>query len=137
MNDILIQQMKDEVIQLGAKELSTPADVDAAFSGNKGTMLVVINSTCGCAGGTARPALAKALAHGKKPSSLVTIFASTDRDATARARKYFTDQPPSSPAFAFLKDGKFVHMIHRHQIEGHTVEQVAKELTSAFDTYCV
>jgi putative YphP/YqiW family bacilliredoxin len=117
--------------------LTTPADVDAEFSKNKGTMLVVVNSTCGCAGGTARPALAKALEHSRKPSSLVTIFASTDREATARAREYFTDQPPSSPSFAFMKDGMFVHMIHRHQIEGRTVEHVTKELISAFDKYCV
>jgi len=136
MHDILIQQMKDEVTRLGVKELQTPADVDAAFTQNKGTMLVVINSTCGCAGGTARPALARSLEHGTKPSSMVTIFASTDREATARAREHFTNQPPSSPSFVLMKDGKFVHMIHRHQIEGHTVEQVTKELTAAFDKYC-
>lgn len=136
MHDILIQQMKDEVTRFGVKELQTPAEVDAAFTQNKGTMLVVINSTCGCAGGTARPALARSLEHGTKPSSMVTIFASTDREATARAREHFTNQPPSSPSFVLMKDGKFVHMIHRHQIEGHTVEQVTRELTAAFDKHC-
>jgi len=136
MYDILIQQMKEEVTKLGVKELRTPADVDQAFGQQKGTMLVVVNSTCGCAGGTARPALAKSLSHPKQPDAMVTIFASTDREATARAREHFTNQPPSSPSFAFMKDGKFVHMIHRHQIEGHTVDQVVKELKAAYDEYC-
>jgi len=136
MYDILIQRMKEEVTRLGAQELRTPDEVDAALPKSQGTVLVVVNSTCGCAGGTARPALEKSLNHSKKPDKLVTVFASTDREATARARGYFANQPPSSPSFALMKDGKFVEMIHRSQIEGHSVEQVVRELTEAYDRHC-
>ena len=100
MYDILIQQMRDEVARLGAQELRTPADVDAVLPSSKGTTLVVVNSTCGCAAGAARPALAKALQHSVVPDKLVTVFAGQDKEATARAREYFTDQPPSSPSCA-------------------------------------
>ncbi len=137
MYDILIQQMRDEVTRLGAKELRTPADVDAVLPNAKGTTLVVINSTCGCAAGAARPALARALQHSATPDNIVTVFAGQDKEATARAREYFTDQPPSSPSFALMRDGKFVHMIHRYQIEGHTSEQVAATIVNAFDRFCV
>ena len=137
MYDILIKQMRDEVTRLGAKELRTPQEVDASLPSSTGTMLVVINSTCGCAGGTARPALSKALQHGTKPGQLTTVFASTDRDATARLRQIIgTEVPPSSPSFALFKDGKMVEMVHRSQIEGHTVDQVTKTLIDAFDRHC-
>ena len=137
MYDILIKQMRDEVTRLGAQELRTPEDVDATVPNHKGTMLVVVNSTCGCAGGVARPALAKSLDHGTKPEKLVTVFASTDRPATARAREIFgSDIPPSSPSFALMKDGKLVEMIHRSQIEGQTVETVTRSLTDAYDRHC-
>lgn len=137
MYDILIKQMRDEVTRLGAKELRTPDEVDATLPNHKGTMLVVVNSTCGCAGGTARPALAKALDSPVKPSSLVTVFASTDRDATARVREYFgADVPPSSPSFALMKDGKLVEMVHRHQIQGHTIDQVSDTLVNIFNKHC-
>jgi putative YphP/YqiW family bacilliredoxin len=136
MYDILIQRMKEEVTRLGAQELHTPDEVDAVLPKSQGTVLVVVNSTCGCAGATARPALEKSLNHSKKPSKLVTVFASTDREATARARGYFTNQPPSSPSFALMKDGRLVEMIHRSQIEGHSVEQVVRELTEAYDRHC-
>jgi len=137
MYDLLIQQMRSEVTSLGAKELRTPEDVDAEFHDSKGTTLVVVNSTCGCAAGAARPGLAIALQHRVRPDRVVTVFAGQDRDATARAREYFTDQPPSSPSFALLRDGRFVHMVHRFQIEGHSPQQIAARLTEAFDTYCV
>ncbi len=136
MYDILIQQMRDEVTRLGAQELRTPADVDAVLPNTKGTVLVVVNSTCGCAAGAARPALAKALQQSTVPDKLVTVFAGQDKEATARAREYFTDQPPSSPSFAIMRDGKFVHMIHRYQIEGHSSDQVAATIVQAFETYC-
>jgi putative YphP/YqiW family bacilliredoxin len=136
MYDILIKQMRDEVTRLGGQELRTAADVDAVLPASKGVTLVVINSTCGCAAGAARPALAKALTNSNKPDTIVTVFAGQDKEATARAREYFTDQPPSSPSFAFLRDGKFAHMIHRYQIEGHTSDQVAATLTAAFDKLC-
>ena len=136
MYDILIQQMRDEVTRLGAQELRTPADVDAMLPNSKGSTLVVVNSTCGCAAGAARPALAKALQNSSVPDKLVTVFAGQDKEATARAREYFTEQPPSSPSFAIMRDGKFVHMIHRYQIEGHTADQVAAVLAQAFDRFC-
>lgn len=137
MYDILVKQMRDEVTRLGAQELRTPQDVDATVPTSKGTMLVVINSTCGCAGGTARPALAKALQHSVKPQHLTTVFASTDRDATARLRQLIgVEIPPSSPSFALFRDGKMVEMVHRYQIEGHTVDQVVRTLTDVFERHC-
>ena len=136
MYDILIKQMRDEVTRLGAQELRTPAEVDEVLRNAKGVTLVVINSTCGCAAGASRPALAKALQYSVNPDKIVTVFAGQDKEATARAREYFTEQPPSSPSFAFMRDGKFVHMIHRYQIEGHTADQVAATLTQAFDKLC-
>ncbi|MBI4429711.1 MAG: BrxA/BrxB family bacilliredoxin [Ignavibacteriales bacterium] len=137
MYDILIQRMRDEVKQVGAQELRTPDEVDAAIPKSKGTTLVVVNSVCGCAAGISRPALTKAMEHSVLPDKVVTVFAGQDKEATARAREYFTDQPPSSPSFALLRDGKLVEMIHRHQIEGHSVEQVTQRLTRAFDDHCV
>ncbi len=133
MYDIFIQQMRDEVTRLGAEELRTPEDVDRVIPNSKGTLLVVVNSVCGCAAGVARPALAKALQHSIKPEKIVTVFAGQDKEATARAREYFEGQPPSSPSFALLREGKLVRMIHRYQIEGHSVDQVARTLIEAFD----
>ena len=137
MYDIFVQQMRDEVTRVGAKELRTPGDVDAALPNSKGVTLVVINSVCGCAAGVSRPALAQALGNATKPDNIVTVFAGQDKEATARAREYFTDQPPSSPSFALLRDGKLVQMIHRHQIEGHSIPQVTRTLTDAFNQVCV
>lgn len=136
MYDIMIQRMRDEVTQLGAKELRTPGEVDATLPAAKGTMLVVVNSTCGCAAGAARPGLALAMQHSVKPDRIVTVFAGQDRDATARAREYFEGVPPSSPSFALMKDGKFVHMVHRYNIEGHSPQQIAAQLTSVFEKFC-
>jgi putative YphP/YqiW family bacilliredoxin len=133
MYDIFIQQMRDEVIRLGAVELRTPEEVDKTIPNSKGSMLVVINSVCGCAAGVARPALAKALNHPARPEKIVTVFAGQDKEATARAREYFAGQPPSSPSFALLRDGKLVQMVHRYQIEGHSVDQVVRTLTEAFE----
>jgi putative YphP/YqiW family bacilliredoxin len=137
MYDILIQRMRDEVTTLGAQELRTPEQVDQVLPNAKGTMLVVVNSTCGCAAGAARPALAKAIQHSVTPDKLATVFAGIDREATARAREYFTDQPPSSPSFALMRDGKLIQMIHRYQIEGRTPDQVAATLVQTFDQHCV
>ena len=137
MYDIFIQQMRDEVTRVGAQELRTPAEVDEVIPNSKGTVLVVINSTCGCAAGVARPALATATQHTARPDKIVTVFAGQDKEATARAREYFTNQPPSSPSFALIKDGKLVQMIHRYQIEGHSIPQVTRTLTDAFDQTCV
>ncbi|HEY6951691.1 MAG TPA: BrxA/BrxB family bacilliredoxin [Bacteroidota bacterium] len=135
MYDILIQQMRDEVKRVGARELRTPEEVDSTLPNAKGTMLVVVNSTCGCAAGAARPALTKALQQAAAPDTIVTVFAGIDKEATARARSYFGNEPPSSPSFAFLRDGKFVKMIHRSSIEGHTSDQVASQLVDAFNQF--
>jgi putative YphP/YqiW family bacilliredoxin len=132
----MVQPMRDEVTRLGVKELRSPTDVDAALGVATGTALVFVNSVCGCAAGNARPALSLVMKHPVKPSRAFTVFAGQDRDATMKARSYFGGQPPSSPAFALLKDGKIVHMVHRHNIEGHTAEQVASDLTAAFETHC-
>lgn len=136
MYDIFIQQMREEVTRVGAQELRTPEEVDTTIPNSRGTMLVVVNSVCGCAAGVARPALAQALQHAAKPEKIVTVFAGQDREATARAREYFDGQPPSSPSFALLRDGKLAQMIHRYQIEGHSVAQVTRTLTDAFDQVC-
>lgn len=134
----MIQPMRDELTQIGIKELRTPEEVDEALQGEgaKGTTLVVVNSVCGCAAGLARPAVAVALKHHKVPDHLYTVFAGQDREATERARSYFEGEPPSSPSFALLKDGKLVHMIHRHEIENASLEEIAEKLTKAFDQYC-
>ena len=101
-----------------------------------GTTLVFVNSVCGCAAGGARPALRMALGHANLPDRVVTVFAGQDRDATQRAREYFLGFPPSSPQIALMRDGKVVHMIQRHHIEGRSPEMIAENLKDAFDTYC-
>jgi putative YphP/YqiW family bacilliredoxin len=112
------------------------AEVDEALGDQKGTMLVFVNSVCGCAAGNARPALAQALKHPVRPQQVVTVFAGQDLDATARARQYFGEYQPSSPSMALLRDGEVVHFIHRHQIEGQAPQTVAANLTAAFDKFC-
>lgn len=132
-----VQNMRDELTRVGMKELRTPEEVDQALQqeGAKGTALVVVNSVCGCAGGLARPAVAMSLQHDKVPDHLYTVFAGQDREATERARSYFGGMPPSSPSFALLKDGKLVHMFHRHDIENASLEEIAASLTEAYDRY--
>ncbi|TAK54909.1 MAG: BrxA/BrxB family bacilliredoxin [Bacteroidetes bacterium] len=136
MHDILVEQIKQEVTKHGVQELRTPQEVDSLLTQTKGTALIFVNSVCGCAGGVARPALIHAMKHTIKPDVIATVFASTDRDATMRAREYFTGMPPSSPSFALLKDGRLLHMIHRSEIEISDPSEVAKMLTDAFEKYC-
>ncbi|RAL21340.1 BrxA/BrxB family bacilliredoxin [Thermoflavimicrobium daqui] len=135
---MMVQPMRDELTRLGIKELKTPEEVDETLQGEaaKGTTLIVVNSVCGCAAGLARPGVALSLKHDKVPDHLYTVFAGQDREATARAREYFDGEPPSSPSFALLKDGKLVTMVHRHEIEGASMEEIAHKLTSAYDKYC-
>ncbi len=133
--DLFIDQMRKEVRSLGARELKTPEEVDNTVK-EKGTTLVFVNSTCGCAGGIARPALSIALKDKTLPDRITTVFAGQDREATERARSYFTDEPPSSPSFALLKDGHLVKMIHRSDIEGREPEEVAGLLKETFNKYC-
>ncbi len=129
--------MRKELTDIGIEELKTPEDVDRAMEEYKGgTMLMAINSVCGCAAGNARPGLAIALERSEvKPDHLTTVFAGQDKDATARAREYFSEYPPSSPAFAFFVDGKVKAMIPRHRIEGRTREEVAQDLMMVFDAF--
>ncbi len=132
----MVQPMREEMVRMGARELTTVAEVDAALGDQKGTTLVVVNSVCGCAAGGARPALALALKHGVRPQQVVTVFAGQDTEATARARQYFADYAPSSPSMALFRDGEVVHFVHRHMIEGHPPVEIARSLTAAFDKHC-
>ena len=135
-DDRLVAPMRAELTKLGIEEARTAADVDAALSPKKGTVLVVVNSVCGCAAGNARPAVAMALEHSTKPDKLITVFAGNDKEATQRAREYFTGFRPSSPAIALVRDGEVVKMFERWNIEGRNAYDIAAELTAAFDQYC-
>ena len=131
-----VAPMRQELTRLGVEEMRTPQEVDAKLKNAPGTTLVVVNSICGCAARNARPAVALALKHHKKPGSLTTVFAGQDVDATSRARSYFDGYPASSPQIALLKDGKLVFMLERHQIEGRSADAIGSDLVSAFDRYC-
>jgi putative YphP/YqiW family bacilliredoxin len=135
-NPALVAPMRGEVTRLGVRELTTAAEVDAALGDQRGSMLVFVNSVCGCAAGNARPALALALQHHVLPQRVVTVFAGQDVDAASRARQYFGDYQPSSPSMALLRDGEVVHFVHRHQIEGRSPKDIAANLTGAFDKFC-
>src|SRR6476469_2577714 len=132
----MVTPMREELTRLGVEEMRTADAVDAKLKDAQGTTLVVVNSVCGCAARNARPAVAKAITHAHKPDALTTVFAGQDVDAVQRARSYFTGYPPSSPQIALLKDGELVYMLERHQIEGRTADDIAKDLTRAFDRYC-
>jgi putative YphP/YqiW family bacilliredoxin len=131
-----VHPMREELTRVGFRELRTPEDVDAALKQEKRTVLVVVNSICGCAAGKACPAIAKALAHGMRPEILATVFAGQDREATDRARSYFTGYVPSSPSIALLRDGKVAFMLERSDIEGRDANAIAEDLTKAFDRFC-
>jgi len=131
-----VTPMRMELTQIGVEEMRTPHEVDAKLKDTHGTTLVVVNSVCGCAARNARPAVARAIQHEARPDQLTTVFAGQDVDAVQRARSYFTGYAPSSPQIALMKDGQVVYMLERHQIEGRTAEDIAKDLTRAFDKYC-
>jgi putative YphP/YqiW family bacilliredoxin len=134
--DFFVAPMRNELLQLGIEELRTAADVDEAVAGTAGTLMIVVNSVCGCAAGKARPGLALALRHGPRPDRMASVFAGFDTDATARARAHFRGMPPSSPSIALLKGGTLIYMLHRHEIETRTADQIAGELKNAFDRFC-
>ena len=134
--EIMIRPMREELTRLGVEELRTVDDVDRAVSETKGTLMVVVNSVCGCAAGKARPGVALALEHEPKPDRVATVFAGGDIEATERARSFFTGYQPSSPSIALLKGGKLVYMMERRQIEGRGPQEIAQELTAAFDQHC-
>jgi putative YphP/YqiW family bacilliredoxin len=135
-DEMIVAPMRQELTQLGIEEARTAADVDAVLGEKKGTVLVVVNSVCGCAAGMARPAVAMALEHETLPEKMITVFAGNDREATARAREYFVGFRPSSPSIALIKDGQVVKMLERWNIEGRHAHDIAAELTAAFDQYC-
>jgi len=128
--------MREDLTRLGVEELRSAQDVDNAVQNNQGTLMVVVNSICGCAAGKARPGVALALQHSVKPDKVATVFAGADIEATDRARSYFTGYGPSSPSIAILKNGELVYMLERRQIEGRDATQIADELTHAFDKHC-
>jgi len=132
----LVQPMRDELTGLGFQELKSAADVDQALAAQDETVLLVVNSVCGCAAGKARPGVERALRHGVTPARLTTVFAGMDLEATDRARQFFEGYPPSSPQIALLKNGRLLHMLERKDIEGREAPEIADDLTSAFDTYC-
>ena len=133
----LVQPMRDETVAMGLEELTTVAAVDVVLGNHSGTALVMVNSVCGCAAGTARPGLKLAMSHDVTPDKAYSVFAGMDTEATQRARSYFGEEfQPSSPSMALLRDGQVVAMLHRHMIEGRSPEEIAADLTAAFDKHC-
>jgi putative YphP/YqiW family bacilliredoxin len=134
--DFFVAPMRQELVALGVEELRTAQAVDEAIAGTRGTLLLMVNSVCGCAAGRARPGLALALRHGTRPDRLASVFAGFDLDATERARAYFAGYPPSSPSIALLNEGQLVYMLERRTIENREAPAIAAELTAAFDRFC-
>src|SRR5712691_4908184 len=135
-SELMIRPMREELTQLGVEEMRTPADVEKTLSDSEGTVMVVVNSICGCAAGKARPGIALALQHEVRPDKVGTVFAGADIEATEKARSYFTGYEPSSPSIGLLKNGELVYMMERYQIEGKGPEQIAEELKTAFEKCC-
>ena len=130
-----IAPMRAELTKVGVRELRTPADVDDAAR-TRGTVMIVVNSVCGCAAGKARPGIALALQHARRPDLVGTVFAGADIEATERAREMFAPYPPSSPSVGLLRDGKLIWMMQRRDIETRDAASIAAQLTAAFDQYC-
>ena|SRR6218665_1348409 len=133
--EAIVNPMKAELTGAGFSELLSPEEVDNAIK-SEGTVLVVVNSVCGCAAGAARPGVKKSLENTKKPARLTTVFAGFDIDAVNQARKHFTPYPPSSPAIALFKDGELVHFVERHNIEGHNANAISEHLKAVYDEFC-
>lgn len=131
----IVMPMKQDLVTVGFEDLTTPDEVNSAIN-SKGTVLVVVNSVCGCAAGAARPAVKMAVSNTKRPDRITTVFAGFDTEAVAEARKHFAPYPPSSPAVALFKDGKLVHFVERHHIEGRSAQMIADNLKMAFDEFC-
>lgn len=133
----LVAPMKADLTSVGFEDLTTPADVDIALTQTQGTVFLVFNSVCGCAAGAARPALKAAIASSTKlPNKLVAVFAGVDKDAVNKAREYTLPYPPSSPSMALFKDGKLVHFVERHQIEGNNAQTITEHLKKVWEHYC-
>ena len=132
----MVLPMARELTNEGFIELKTASDTENAIKNNNGTLLLVVNSVCGCAAGSARPGILESLNREKTPDHLYTVFAGVDQEATKTARDFLLPYPPSSPAIALFKDGQLVHMVERHQIEGRTAEAIAKHLEKVYDHFC-
>lgn len=130
----MIAPFREELTRFGVQETRTAAEVEKAVS--EGTVMVVVNSVCGCAAGKMRPAVGRAMQHSNLPDRSVTVFAGQDREATEKARSYFTGYPPSSPSIGILRDGKLVYFMERYQIESRDAGAIAADLTAAFDKFC-
>ena len=132
----MVLPMKEDLTNVGFEQLIDSKSVDQFLTQESGTLLVVVNSVCGCAAGNMRPGVKLSLQHSKKPEILTTVFAGVDTDAVSQARKYFLPYPPSSPSIALFKDGKLVHFLERHHIEGGSAQMIAANLAAAYDAYC-
>ena len=132
----MVLPMKEDLTNVGFEQLNDSDSVDQFLTQESGTLLVVVNSVCGCAAGNMRPGVKLSVQHSKKPEILTTVFAGVDTDAVSQARKYFLPYPPSSPSIALFKDGKLVHFLERHHIEGGSAQMIAANLAAAYDSYC-
>ena len=132
----LVQPMKEDLTSAGFNQLTTPSEVDEMINKADGTLLLVVNSVCGCAAGNMRPGVKLSVTGEHAPDTLATVFAGVDGDAVAQARKYFLPYPPSSPSVALFKDGKLVHFLERHHIEGGSAEMIANNLAAAYKEFC-
>lgn len=132
----LVAPMKEDLTNVGFTQLTTAQEVDDLISSTSGSLLIVVNSVCGCAAGNMRPGVKLSLGNDKTPATLATVFAGVDGEATAQARKYFLPYPPSSPSIALFKDGKLVHFLERHHIEGGTAQMIADNLAAAYNEFC-
>jgi putative YphP/YqiW family bacilliredoxin len=132
----MVLPMKEDLTNVGFEQLIDSESVDQFLTQESGTLLVVVNSVCGCAAGNMRPGVKLSLQHSKKPEILTTVFAGVDTDAVSQARKYFLPYPPSSPSIALFKDGKLVHFLERHHIEGGSAQMIAANLAAAYDAHC-
>ena len=132
----LVKPMKEDLTNVGFNELTTASEVDEMIESSGDSLLLVVNSVCGCAAGNMRPGVKLSLGNDKKPITLATVFAGVDGEAVAQARKHFLPYPPSSPSIALFKDGKLVHFLERHHIEGGTAQMIAENLSEAYNQYC-
>jgi putative YphP/YqiW family bacilliredoxin len=135
-SELLIKPMREDQTEIGVRETRRPEQVDEVLTTTPGTVMVVVNSVCGCAAGKARPGVAIALKHKIVPDTSITVFAGADIEATDRARSYFKGYRPSSPSIGLMKNGELLYMLERHQIEGRTAPEIAELLTQAFDKFC-
>lgn len=134
--EFMVAPMREDLVKVGFRELRTPQDVDEVLGRETRTVLVAVNSVCGCAAGNARPGVKLALRHSKLPQKVTTVFAGVDAEATQQARSYIPGYPPSSPSIALFKDGQPVFVMERHMIEGRAPQEIAFDLVTAFDEHC-